>query len=104
MRRGNALLSWLAKLTFSFRSPLVVLQGSIQICDLDNHACAGREGASSLAWLACASTVCMSKCAQATRICKERGVQIDIEPAKTWWDAEEYHQKYIQKQRGAHYM
>jgi peptide methionine sulfoxide reductase MsrA len=46
----------------------------------------------------------MSECAQATRICKERGVQIDIEPAKPWWDAEEYHQKYIQKQRGAHYM
>jgi peptide-methionine (S)-S-oxide reductase len=26
-------------------------------------------------------------------------VATDIEPAKTWWDAEEYHQKYVEKQQ-----
>jgi len=26
-------------------------------------------------------------------------VLIDIEPAKPWWDAEEYHQQFMMKQR-----
>ena len=41
---------------------------------------------------------------QALVVCptRELGLQVatDIELADVWWDAEEYHQKYIDKARG----
>lgn len=37
-----------------------------------------------------------AKCKKAGR----SGAAVDLQPAATWWDAEDYHQKYYDKQMG----